>query len=178
MADDGAPLPGPLRLTPAFGFAGRTHELATLRALLPRTAGEVRRAAFVAGEPGSGKSRLVRELAHEVAGEGAAVLYGDCDGVVGSPYGPFAAALGHLVRHTDPETLRRHLDAGAGELARLLPELSTHVGELPPASDADAERHRLHTAVTDLLVGISSEAPLLLVLEDVHWADPSTLQLL
>ena len=178
MADDETALPGPLRLSPAFGFAGRARELATLRALLPRTAGEGRRVAFVAGDAGSGKSRLVRELAHEVAGEGAAVLYGDCDVVVGSPYGPFVAALGHLVRQTDTGTLRRHLGERAGELTRLLPELSTQVGELPAASDADTERHRLHTAVTDLLVGISSEAPLLLVLEDVHWADPSTLQLL
>ncbi len=174
------PLPGPLRLSPAFAFAGRTHELATLRALLPRAAGEGRRAAFVAGDPGSGKSRLVRELARGVAEEGATVLYGDCDGVVGSPYRPFASALEHLVRHADPETLRRHLGATAGELTRLLPELEARVGGFPApaASDADTERHRLHTAVTDLLVGISSEAPLLVVLEDVHWADASTLQLL
>jgi DNA-binding CsgD family transcriptional regulator/tetratricopeptide (TPR) repeat protein len=178
--DPGAPLPGPLRLSPTFAFAGRTHELATLRALLPRAAGEGRRAALVAGDPGSGKSRLVRELARGLADEGATVLYGDCDAVVGSPYGAFAAALGHLVRHTDPATLREHLGAGAGELTRLLPELVTRVGELPEpaATDPDAERHRLHTAVTDLLVGISSEAPLLLVLEDVHWADTSTLQLM
>ena len=87
------PLPGPLRLLPAYGFAGRERELAQLRALLPRTVGEGRRAALVAGEPGSGKSRLVRELAGELADEGAIVLYGDCDAVVGSPYAPFATAL-------------------------------------------------------------------------------------
>ena len=175
----GSPLPGPLRLTPAFAFAGRTHELATLRSLLPRLPGEGRRAALVAGEPGSGKSRLVRELASTVAEEGATVLYGDCDGVVGSPYGPYAAALDHLARRLEPETLRRHLGAGGGELTRLLPGLSQRVGELdaPVAADPDTERHRLHTAVTDLLVGISTEAPVLLVLEDLHWADPSTLQL-
>ena len=174
------PLPGPLRLSPTFAFAGRTHELATLRALLPRSAGEGRRAALVAGDPGSGKSRLVRELARDVAEEGATVLYGDCDAVVGSPYGPFAAALEHLVRHADPDTLRRHLGATSGELTRLLPELEPRIGALPGpvATDADTERHRLHTAVTDLLVGVSSEAPLLVVLEDVHWADASTLQLL
>ncbi len=174
------PLPGPLRLSPAFAFAGRTRELATLRALLPRSAGEGRRAALIAGDPGSGKSRLVRELAGEIAGEGAAVLYGDCDAVVGSAYGPFAAALEHLVRHADPDTLRRHLGATGGELTRILPELSARVGGLPPpaAADADTERHRFHTAVTDLLVGFSAEAPLLVVLEDVHWADASTLQLM
>ena len=173
-------LPAPLRLSPTYAFAGRAHELATLRALLPRTAEEGRRAAFVAGEPGSGKSRLVRELARELADEGAAVLYGDCDGVVGSPYGPFASALEHLVRTTEPGALRRHLGEGAGELARLLPGLATQVGEQPGpgAADADGERHRLHKAVTGLLVGISSERPLLLVLEDVHWADRATLQLM
>jgi DNA-binding CsgD family transcriptional regulator len=176
----GAPLPGPLRLSPTFAFAGRVHELATLRALLPRAAGEGRRAALVAGEPGSGKSRLVRELARAAAEEGAVVLYGDCDAVVGSPYGPFATALEDLVTTLPPETLARHLGAGGGELTRLFPGLAARVGDLaPPApADADTERHRLHTAVTDLLVGASTEAPIVLVVEDVHWADTSTLGLM
>ncbi|HET6684746.1 MAG TPA: AAA family ATPase, partial [Gaiella sp.] len=176
----GAPLPGPLRFSPAFAFAGRAQERATLRALVPRSAGEGRRAAFVAGEPGSGKSRLVRELAREVADEGALDLYGDCDGVVGFPYGPFASALEHLVRHVEPEALRASLGPRGGELVRLLPDLPGRLAELPVrvAADADTERHRLHTAVTDLLVGVSAERPLLLVLEDVHWADTSTLQLM
>jgi DNA-binding CsgD family transcriptional regulator len=175
-----APLPGPLGLSPAFAFAGRARELATLRALLPRSVGEGRRAALIAGEPGSGKSRLARELARAAADEGAIVLYGDCDGVVESPYGPFAAALEHLVRHSDPDVLRRHLGPGSGELARLYPDLGAWIGELPRAAsaDPDTERHRLHTAVTDLFVGLSGEAPLLLLLEDVHWADASTLQLM
>ena len=176
----GPPLPGPLRLPPTYAFAGRAHELATLRALLPRAAGEGRRAALVAGDPGSGKSRLVRELARAVADDGVVVLYGDCDAVFGTPYGPFQTALEHLVAHTETETLVRHLGPGGGELTRLLPGLGTRVGELPAptAADADTERHRLHTAVTDLLVGISTEAPLLLVLEDVHWADAPTLLLM
>jgi DNA-binding CsgD family transcriptional regulator len=175
-----APLPGPLTLSPSFAFAGRARELAALRALLPRTVGEGRRAALVAGEAGSGKSRLVRELAHELAHEGATVLYGDCDGVVGSPYGPFATALDHLVTHVDPERLRASLGPEGGELTRLVPGLEERVGGLPrvTAADPDTERHRLHTAVTDLLIGVSSEAPILLVLEDVHWADVATLQLM
>ena len=106
-------LPGPLRLPPAYAFAGRARELATLRALLPRAVGEGRRAALVAGEPGSGKSRLVRELAAELAEEGTTVLYGDCDAVVGSPYAPFATALDrprpggrrHAVRPRRPRRL-------------------------------------------------------------------------
>jgi DNA-binding CsgD family transcriptional regulator/tetratricopeptide (TPR) repeat protein len=150
-----------------------------LKALLPRTPAEGRRAALVAGEAGSGKSRLVRELAHEVAAEGVTVLYGGCDVVAGSPYGPLSEALSQLVRHTAPETLRQQLGAGAGELTRLLPELPARIGDVPrpAAADADTERHRLHTAVTDLLTSVSAAAPVLLVLDDLHWADSSTLLL-
>jgi predicted ATPase/DNA-binding CsgD family transcriptional regulator len=172
-------LPGPLRLQPAFAFAGRADELAMLKALLPRTPAEGRRAALVSGEAGSGKSRLVRELAQDVAADGVTVLYGGCDVVAGSPYGPFSEALSHLVRQTEPETLRDQLGTGAGELTRLLPELPARVGDVtrPAAADADTERHRLHTAVTELLTRVSAAAPLLLVLEDLHWADSSTLLL-
>ena len=66
------PLPGPLRLTPSFPFAGRSRELATLRDADPAAEGESLRFALVGGEAGSGKSRLVREFAHEAAGWGRA----------------------------------------------------------------------------------------------------------
>ena len=154
------PLPGPLRLLPAYGFAGRERELAQLRALLPRTVGEGRRAALVAGEPGSGKSRLVRELAGELADEGAIVLYGDCDAVVGSPYAPFATALVELARGggMGPAVLDG-LGASRADLARLVPDLAPARSTRRGSSDADAERLRLHTAVTELLVAVSDEAP-------------------
>jgi DNA-binding CsgD family transcriptional regulator/tetratricopeptide (TPR) repeat protein len=155
-------------------------ELATLRALVPREAGERGRLALVGGEAGSGKSRLVRELAHEVASEGVLVLYGACDAVVQTPYRPFAEALDQLTRSTDPEVLRADLGSAGGELARLVPDLDARVSGLPApvAADPDTERHRLHTAVTDLLAGAGSRQPLLLILEDGHWADTPTLVLL
>jgi DNA-binding CsgD family transcriptional regulator/tetratricopeptide (TPR) repeat protein len=173
-------LPGPLRLFPSSPFVGRSAELATLRALLPREAGERGRLALVGGEAGSGKSRLVRELAHEVAGVGVLVLYGACDAVVQTAYRPFTEALDQLTRGTDPDVLRTDLGSAGGELARLLPDLPTRVGGLPApvAADPDTERHRLHTAVTDLLAGAGRRQPLLLVLEDCHWADTPTLVLL
>jgi DNA-binding CsgD family transcriptional regulator/tetratricopeptide (TPR) repeat protein len=173
-------LPGPLRLTPSFPFAGRSRELATLRALLPRAAGEGRRIALIGGEAGSGKSRLVRELAHEGATAGALVLYGACDAVVRTPYRPFAEALEQLVRAADVDELCADLGTTGGELARLLPDLSVRVGELPSpvAADPDTERHRLHTAVTDLLTAVSRRTPLLVIVEDGHWADQPTLLLL
>ncbi len=173
-------LPGALRLTPSFPFAGRSRELATLRALLPRAEGEGRRIALVGGEPGSGKSRLAREVAHEVAAEGAHVLYGACDAVVRTPYGPFAEALDRLARLTEPSILRADLGTTGGELARLVPDLALRVGELPPplAADPDTERHRLHTAIADLLTAVGRRSPVLLIIEDGHWADAPTLLLL
>jgi DNA-binding CsgD family transcriptional regulator len=173
-------LPGPLRLPPPSPFVGRSAELAALRVLVPREAGERGRLALLGGEAGSGKSRLVRELAHGVASEGVLVLYGACDAVVHTPYRPFAEALDQLVRGTGPDVLRADLGGAGGELARLLPDLDARVSGLPApvAADPDTERHRLHTAVTDLLAGAGRRQPLLLVLEDCHWADTPSLVLL
>jgi DNA-binding CsgD family transcriptional regulator/tetratricopeptide (TPR) repeat protein len=173
-------LPGPLRPTPSFPFAGRSRELATLRTLIPRAEGEGLRFALIGGEAGSGKSRLVREFAHEAAGGGALVLYGACDAVVQRPYRPFVEALEQLVRTTDPATLRADLGSGGGELTRLLPDLADRAGELPPpvAADHDTERHRLHSAVAELLAAVGRRAPLVVVIEDGHWADTPTLLLL
>src|SRR6267154_6063823 len=150
-------LPGSLRLTSTFPFVGRSAELETLRTLMPRAEGEGRRLVLLGGEPGSGKSRLVREFAAETAGDGALVLYGACDAVVRTPYGPFVDALDHLARTADPTELREALGTAGGELTRLLPDLSARFPDLPPPvkADPDTERHRLHTAVTDLLTGIT-----------------------
>jgi len=147
---------------------------------MPWAASEGRRIALVAGEAGSGKSRLVREFAQEAAAGGALVLYGACDAVVRTPYGPFAEALDLLVRAAEPAELRADLGPGGGELRRLLPDLLARVGELPEPvhADQDTERHRLHVAVVELLVATGRRAPVLLVLEDGHWADHSTLLLL
>ncbi len=81
-------LPGPLCLRSGFPFVGRASELAMLRSLVPWADGEGRRVALVGGEAGSGKSRLVREFAIEVAERGALVLYGACDAVVASAVRP------------------------------------------------------------------------------------------
>jgi DNA-binding CsgD family transcriptional regulator/tetratricopeptide (TPR) repeat protein len=173
-------LPGPLRLTSSSPFVGRSRELATLRALLPLLPGEGRRIALIGGEAGSGKSRLVREFAREAAAHGAAVLYGACDAAVRTPYRPFVDALEQLVRGTDPAGLRESLGPAGGELTRLLPDLPLRVEGLadPVTADPDTERHRLHSVVGDLLSGAGRRRPILLVLEDGHWADTSSLHLL
>ena len=148
--------------------------------LIPRAEGEALRFALVGGEAGSGKSRLVREFAHEAAAGGALVLYGACDSVVRRPYRPFVEALEQLVRSSDDTSLRNALGREGGELTRLLPDLAQRVGELPlpVAADPDTERHRLHSAVADLLAGVGRRVPLIVVIEDGHWADTPTLLLL
>ncbi|HTU84401.1 MAG TPA: AAA family ATPase [Solirubrobacteraceae bacterium] len=173
-------LPASLRISSPLPFVGRTTELGTLRTLLPRAEGEGRRVVLLGGEPGSGKSRLVREFAAEAAREGALVLYGACDADVRTPYGAFAQALRRLTRVLDPEELRVALGLGGGELTRLLPDLPALVGGLPAPvkADANTERHRLHAAVTELLESVSRRRVVLLVIEDGHWADATTLMLL
>jgi DNA-binding CsgD family transcriptional regulator/tetratricopeptide (TPR) repeat protein len=175
-------LPAALRLSSPFPFVGRSAELEQLHRLLPAAAGggEGRRAALLGGEAGAGKSRLVREFARDVARGGALVLYGACDAVVQTPYGPFARAFEHLARVIDPVEMRAALRGAGGELAPLMPDLPVRVGALaaPSTGDPDTERHRLHTAATNLLDAVGRQGPVLLVIEDAQWADRPTLLLL
>jgi predicted ATPase len=172
----------PVRHASTFPFVGRAAELRLLRTLLPLADGEGRRVVLLGGEAGSGKSRLVGELAFEAAREGVLVLSGACDAVVRTPYGPFVEALDQLTRTVEPDVLQAALGATGGELTRLIPDLGIRAGgdpfAAPAAADPDTERHRLHTAVAHLLTAISADRPLLLVLEDGHWADAPTLLLL
>jgi DNA-binding CsgD family transcriptional regulator len=172
-------LPGSLGSSSTYPFVGRGAEMETLRALVPRAPGEGRRIALISGEPGVGKSRLVREFATATAGDRAFVLYGSCDAAVRAPYGPFVEAIDQLLREGDIEDLRAALGE-SGELVRLVPDLPNLVDGLPEpvAADSDTERHRLHMAVADLLEAVSRSRPIVLVIEDAHWADAPTLQLL
>lgn len=173
------PLPGPLRLTSTWPFAGRAAELGTLRSSWAETATDGRRVALVAGDAGVGKTRLIREFAHEAAAAGAAVLYGVCDPELAVPYQPVVESLDHLFRHTDAACLAADLEPMGAELVRLFPGLSARGLAMSAPSSADPEtgQHRLHMAVSGLLVNVSRRRPLVLVLDDLHWADRSTVLL-
>ncbi len=160
-------------------FVGRDAELERLAQLWKEVvaAGE-RRVALLAGEPGVGKTRLAAELGTRVHDGGGAVLAGRCDEDLGVPYQPFVEALRHFIDNTPllPAVLGRY----AGELARLVPELSERIPDLPAPlrSDPETERYRLFDAISSWLTVASAEEPLLLILDDLHWAAKPTLLLL
>jgi tetratricopeptide (TPR) repeat protein len=131
---------------------------------------------LVSGEPGVGKSRLVAEFAREVHARGTNVLFGRCDEGLSVPYQPFVEMLSHYIQHCSPAGLG-HL---AGELTRLVPELTTLVAGLPSPvrSSPEVEQYRLFEAMASWLATASAEEPLLVVLDDLHWATQPTLSLL
>jgi class 3 adenylate cyclase len=171
------PLPPLLAVAPASPFVGRTAEFAKLGAAIDAARRDGTRVVMVCGEPGIGKTRLVSELARAAHGEGVLVLYGRCDEEMSAGYHPFAEALGHYVRAVSAEQLRRTLGGGASDLVRVLPEIAHKLPSLPePAtSDPDVERLRLFDALS---AALAATAPVVLVLDDLHWADAATLLLL
>src|SRR5262249_36871558 len=169
------PVPAPLLGTGPF--VGRGDELAQLGVLWQRaTTGELG-AVLVGGEPGVGKSRLAGELAQRAHDTGGIVLYGRCDEDLAAPLQPFIEAVRVLAPVLGAGRLRAV--RGAGELMRVLPELGDLLGYQPAVrADADTERLALFDAVTQLLATASRDAPVLLLLDDLHWAGKTTLSLL
>ncbi len=162
-------------------FLGRTQELEQLSAALDRAAAGEPNAVIVGGEAGVGKSRLVGELARRASAAGAWVLVGSCIEATedGLPYSPIAEALRNLMRATSGSERADVLGPGAHEIARLVPELRR---TLEPEEDSGpagpTSRARLFETVRDVLGRLGERAPVLLVVEDAHWADSSTRDLL
>jgi class 3 adenylate cyclase/tetratricopeptide (TPR) repeat protein len=174
------PLPAFLEVAASFPFSGRSAELERITGLWKESAEGSRRVVLVSGEPGIGKTRLVTELCRVAHDRGATVLWGRCDEELGVPYEPFAEALRQYAATVEPERLRAEIGPLGGELTRIIPDLAARVPGLaePLQGEPDAERHRLFESVVDLLGEMSVAAPVVLVLDDVHWADKPTLLLL
>jgi DNA-binding SARP family transcriptional activator/energy-coupling factor transporter ATP-binding protein EcfA2 len=174
-------VPLPVRLTATDApFVAREQERTLLDAALKSVRSEMRRRVVViAGEPGIGKTTLTAHFARSAHHDGVTVLAGHCDEDLAIPYQPWTEALGHLVRHAPDSLLQAHVGARGGELTRLVPDLARRAYcPTPPTRDPEAERYLLFGAVVDLLERASQETPCVLVLDDLHWADRPTLELL
>jgi class 3 adenylate cyclase/tetratricopeptide (TPR) repeat protein len=173
-------LPERLRELPATGYVGRAAERDRLTELWRQAQEGSLRLALIGGEAGVGKTRLSTHLALQAHGQGATVLYGRCDEDLGVPYQPWAQALRHFVAEAPQALLRAHAERHGGDLARLVPGLGDRLSGLPAPrqSDPETERYLLYAAVAGLLEGAGEQEPVVLILDDLHWADGPTLSLL
>ncbi|MGZ6643806.1 MAG: ATP-binding protein [Solirubrobacteraceae bacterium] len=174
------PLPPALARRERNPFIGRQDSLGWLRAQWSEAREGSGRLGVIAGDPGIGKTRLASELARAAHEEGAAVLLGRCDEELLMSYQPFVEAFARYVAAVSSEVLRCHVGAYADELARLVPELARRLPELAEPVDVDSEgqRFRMFEAAGALLANASRSWPVVLVLEDLHWADKPTALLL
>jgi len=179
--------PAPPRALPAAlvpqavsQFVGRTPDLERLEAEWADVLGGQTRLVLVAGEPGIGKTRLCSEFAARVHATGAQVLYGRADQESGVPFQPFAEFLGEALSGSAGPALRDALLAAGPELARLVPALERRQPHREPVAplDPETERYRLFEAVTAVLENATQHGPVLLVLDDLHWADRPSLILM
>ncbi len=180
--DAASRVPLPARIErPATKFVGRGEELKLIDAAFARvSSASVREFVLVGGEAGLGKSTVAARAARAAFDQGANVLFGHCEEDLVTPYQLFAETLRHYVTHAPEDALRAHVAEHGSELVRLVPALAGRIPDLPPtkATDADSERSLLFAAVVGMLAAASSERPLVLLLDDVQWADKGSLLLL
>jgi eukaryotic-like serine/threonine-protein kinase len=171
----------PLDALAAGLFVGRERESDALRELLDVAVRGNGGVALIEGEPGIGKTRLVEELLTYARVSGARVLAASCHEADAVPaYWPFAQAIRAYVRDADPVGLAWQLGADGPVLARLVPELRERVpsiGAVEPL-EGDEARFRFYEAVAGFMVALARSRPLVLAIDDLHWADSSSIELL
>jgi DNA-binding SARP family transcriptional activator/tetratricopeptide (TPR) repeat protein/ABC-type cobalamin/Fe3+-siderophores transport system ATPase subunit len=175
------PLPAELRHRGQGPLIGRAAELAMLEEEWELACREARsgRLVLLAGDAGIGKTTLIADVARRVHEEGAIVLAGRSPRETVVAYQPILEALRHWALNTSVSDLRAAAREYGAELARLIPELRRRAPDLPPPADEpDTERYRLFEAVVGLMTELSRSTPVLLVLDDLQWADRPTLLLL
>ncbi|NUT44713.1 MAG: AAA family ATPase [Thermoactinospora sp.] len=158
-------------------FVGRQDELEVLAEAYDEARKGSATAVLMGGEAGVGKTRIVQRFSERASQDGAHVLFGGCVELSseGLAYAPFTAALRQLVRETSTTHVASLLPEGAArDLARLLPEFGA------PSADGDTDtgRARLFEQFLTLLERVSESRPTVLVIEDIHWADRSSRDLI
>ncbi|HEY3062410.1 MAG TPA: BREX system ATP-binding domain-containing protein [Chloroflexota bacterium] len=160
---------------------GREAHLSAVERLLGEVAGGHGRTLLVTGEAGIGKSRLVSELRERAVQRGLAVVQGHCfESDRALPYAPFVDLLRSFLTQRATESLAHHLGPGRDELIRLVPELAADNERTDGTASLDPEqqKQRLFQALTGLIGQLSQQRPLIVIIEDVHWADETSLELL
>jgi tetratricopeptide (TPR) repeat protein len=162
-------------------FVGREAELAALTADLETAAAGRGGVVLLAGEPGIGKTRLAEELAAQASARGALALWGRCWEGEGAPaFWPWIQVIRGYVQAADQVTLRHEMGAGAADIAQIVPTVRECLLDLPspPPVEPEAARFRLFDSLAGFLRAAGGRRPLLLVLDDLHWADAPSLALL
>jgi DNA-binding CsgD family transcriptional regulator len=162
-------------------FVGRTNELQQLSAALDRVRAGTRATLAVSGSAGIGKTRLLRELAQYAASRGMQVIWGrayETGADAAPPYWPWVQALRELVSLLPDRDLRNLISGDRSELVRLLPGLQSRLGlDLPLGTDR-ASQFRLRDEVSQFLDRAARPVPLIVILDDLQWADVASLELI
>lgn len=175
-----APFPPVLGQPTATSFVGRADDLDRLRSLWAEVTSGERRLAFVAGEPGIGKTRLCTEFAAGPHDAGALTLYGHADEEAVLPYQAFVEAIDQLLTTVEPSWREELIRHSGDDLLRMTPRARAARPSRDPSGglDAETERYRLFESVTAAFARAGQSAPVLVLLDDLHWADKPTLLLL
>jgi tetratricopeptide (TPR) repeat protein len=166
----------PRWLTP---LVNRTDELSKLKGALHDAFNNKSSIVALHGEAGVGKTRLMRELATYAQSEDATVLMGKAS-EERIPYAPWAEVTREYIGQAPGELLRRMLGTHVSDFARLIPDIAVKVGTVPPPRPLgeQQDRIRLFESISHFLISISKEKPLLLLFDDLQWADQASLDLL
>ena len=163
-------------------FVGRQREMGELKAALEDALSGRGRLVTLVGEPGIGKTRTAQELATYAGLRSAQVLWGRCYEEQGMPpYWPWVQAIRSYVREHEPDQLRSEMGAGAADIAEVVSDVKERLPDLKPPPQLDSPeqaRFRLFDSITAFLKSASQKQPLVLVLDDLHWADQPSLLLL
>jgi pilus assembly protein CpaF len=170
----------PVHTAPGDTFVGRAQEKLDIRLVLDRAATGTGGMILLAGAPGIGASRLVAEVSTEAARKGWIVLSGRCAEQEEAPYAPFRDVLAGAIAVAPQRPLQELAASSGAMLAELVPGLRTKVRGTTLGSSVTPNRHResLFKAVFDVLVASQGAKPLLVVLDDLQWADEATVLLL
>jgi eukaryotic-like serine/threonine-protein kinase len=163
-------------------FVGRQREMDNLKSIFEEVLAGKGRMVTLVGEPGIGKTRTAQELATYASMRGAQVLWGRSYESGGAPpYWPWVQAIRSHVASTEPDMLRDQMGSAAPIIAEIIADVREKLSDLsdaPKIDDPESARFRLFDSIATFLKNASSDTPIVLMLEDLHWSDKPSLMLL